>query len=72
MRPSSRLPRESAPNALSQALDELRRTGTSYIDLTESNPTRAGIGYPDDLLRPLSMPAALRYEPHPLGPAGGA
>jgi aspartate/methionine/tyrosine aminotransferase len=67
MRPSSRLPRESAPNALSQALDALRRTGTSYIDLTESNPTHAGIGYPDDLLRPLSMPAALRYEPHPLG-----
>ncbi|HZI80236.1 MAG TPA: pyridoxal phosphate-dependent aminotransferase [Vicinamibacterales bacterium] len=67
MRPSSRLPRESAPNALSQALDALRRTGTSYIDLTESNPTHAGIAYPEDLLLPLSSPAALRYEPHPLG-----
>jgi alanine-synthesizing transaminase len=67
MRPSSRLPRESAPNALSQALDALRRAGTPYVDLTESNPTRAGIPYPDDLLRPLSSPAALRYEPHPLG-----
>jgi aspartate/methionine/tyrosine aminotransferase len=67
MRLSSRLPRESAPNALSQALDALRRAGTPYVDLTESNPTRAGIPYPDDLLRPLSSPASLRYEPHPLG-----
>ena len=67
MRPSSRLPRESAPNALSLALDELRRTGPSYIDLTESNPTRAGIRYPDDLLQRLSAPAALLYQPDPLG-----
>ena len=67
MRPSSRLPRESAPNALSRALDALRRDGTSYVDLTESNPTRAGIAYPEDLLAPLSLPAALHYEPHPLG-----
>ena len=67
MRPSSRLPRESAPNALSRALDALRRDGASYVDLTESNPTRAGIAYPDDLLSPLSLPTALRYEPHPLG-----
>ena len=67
MRPSSRLPRESAPNALSRALDALRRDGTPSVDLTESNPTRAGIAYPDDLLSPLALPAALRYEPHPLG-----
>jgi alanine-synthesizing transaminase len=67
MRPSNRLPRESAPNALSLALDELRRTGTPYIDLTESNPTRAGISYPDDLLQRLSAPAALLYQPDPLG-----
>jgi alanine-synthesizing transaminase len=67
MRPSSRLPRESSPNALSKALDFLRRSGTAYVDLTESNPTRVGIFYPDDLLLPLSAPAALRYEPQPLG-----
>jgi aspartate/methionine/tyrosine aminotransferase len=69
MRPSSRLPRESAPNALSLAVDALRRSGTSYIDLTESNPTRAGISYPGDLLRALAAPASLRYDPHPLGSA---
>jgi alanine-synthesizing transaminase len=67
MRLSSRLPRESAPNALSLALDELRRTRTPYVDLTESNPTRAGISYPDDLLQRLSAPAALLYQPDPLG-----
>ena len=61
------MPRESAPNALSRALDALRRAGTPYIDLTESNPTRAGIDYPGDLLQRLSAPAALLYEPHPLG-----
>jgi aspartate/methionine/tyrosine aminotransferase len=67
MRPSRRLPGESAPNALSLALDELRRTGTPYIDLTESNPTRAGLRYPDDLLQRLAAPAALLYQPDPLG-----
>jgi hypothetical protein len=39
----------------------------SYIDLTESNPTRAGFTYPADLLAPLASPDALRYEPTPLG-----
>jgi aspartate/methionine/tyrosine aminotransferase len=67
MRPSSRLPRESAPNALSRRLDALRRAGTSYVDLTESNPTRAGIPYPEGLLLPLGGAAALVYEPQPLG-----
>ena len=67
MRPSTRLPRESATNALSRALDDLRRAGTPFIDLTASNPTRAGIPYPDDLLRLLSAPASLDYDPHPLG-----
>jgi len=67
MRLSTRLPRESAPNALSQRLDALRQSGTPYVDLTESNPTRAGIAYPSDLLRTLADAAALRYEPQPLG-----
>jgi aspartate/methionine/tyrosine aminotransferase len=67
MTPSSRLPLGSAPNALSRALDALRRAGTAFIDLTESNPTRAGIDYPSDLLSPFSSAAALHYDPHPLG-----
>ena len=67
MRRSARLPGESAPNALARALQALRRTGASYIDLTESNPTRAGFDYPGDLLASMAQPAALQYDPHPLG-----
>src|ERR1044072_7909712 len=67
MRRSARLPEESAPTGLARAVDQLRRDATPYIDLTESNPTRAGLAYPEDLLRPLSQPDALHYDPHPLG-----
>lgn len=45
----------------------LRAEGVSFVDLTESNPTRAGIPYPDDLLAALADPAALRYDPAPFG-----
>jgi aspartate/methionine/tyrosine aminotransferase len=37
------------------------------IDLTESNPTRAGFEYPPDLLAPLGEARGLRYAPSPLG-----
>lgn len=64
---SSRLPPDAAPNALTRRLEALRAEGASIVDLTESNPTRAGIEYPDDLLAGLGTTAALRYTPHPLG-----
>ncbi len=64
---SSRLPRDTTPNALSRALDRARAAGVDLIDLTESNPTRAGLSYPPDMLAPLSRPEALRYEPAPFG-----
>jgi len=64
---SPRLPTHLAPNRLAQAIDDKRRAGRSYIDLTESNPTRAGFAYPVDLLAPLSDPRGLEYEPAPLG-----
>src|SRR4026208_1727542 len=70
MRHSSRLPRESAPNALTQRLDRLRQFGTPPVDLAESNPPRVGISYPEDLLAALAGKAALRYEPQPLGLIG--
>jgi alanine-synthesizing transaminase len=44
-----------------------RAAGRTILDLTESNPTRAGIAYPGDLLAPLSEPRGLQYEPHPFG-----
>jgi alanine-synthesizing transaminase len=64
---SNRLPPSSVPNALSRRLAALHAEGTPFVDLTESNPTRAGFEYPADLLRGLSDVAALRYEPQPFG-----
>jgi hypothetical protein len=64
---SNRLPAHAETNALSRAVDSLRRAGTPIVDLTESNPTRVGIAYPSDLLSALGDERALRYEPHPLG-----
>ena len=64
---SSRLPAERAPNATARAVESLRRRGIEPIDLTQSNPTRAGFVYPDDLLPLLAERGALEYDPHPLG-----
>lgn len=65
---SSRLKWDLHPNPLSQLLDEKRRGGARVLDLTESNPTRAGFLYPDRaILEPLADSAALRYEPGPRG-----
>ena len=64
---SSRLPPDPAVNALSRRIAALRAEGGAWVDLTESNPTRAGFDYPADLLQPLAARAALRYEPEPFG-----
>ena len=64
---SARLPSFTSPNALTRRLAELRATGVAIADLTESNPTRAGIAYPPGLLAPLGSDAALRYDPQPFG-----
>ena len=45
----------------------MKHDGVRYIDLTASNPTRAGFDYPDDLLAPLADPRGLSYRPEPLG-----
>lgn len=66
---SSRISASLAPNRLAQALEALRAGGGELIDLTESNPTRAGFDYPSDLLAPLADARALRYDPRPLGAA---
>lgn len=44
-----------------------RLAGTPVLDLTESNPTHAGIVYPPGFLDSLSDERALRYEPEPFG-----
>jgi alanine-synthesizing transaminase len=64
---SNRLPPNPAANALSRRLAALQAAGDTWVDLTESNPTRAGFEYPPDLLADLAAARALSYDPHPLG-----
>ncbi len=64
---STRLPRDLTPNRLTTTIAGLRADGRPVIDLTVSNPTRAGFDYDADLLAPLSDPRGLVYEPAPLG-----
>ena len=55
------------PNRLSEKLAELRGRGEEIIDLTESNPTRVGLRYPENLLQELAKPRSLLYDPDPKG-----
>lgn len=64
---SNRVPAQLAANRLAQALQAHRAGRRPLLDLTESNPTRAGFDYPPDLLAPLADPRALRYDPRPFG-----
>jgi len=64
---SSRLPSNLEPNALARAIEARRGRGAAIVDLTQTNPTRAGFTYPKDLLAALADPRALEYEPQPLG-----
>src|SRR5438477_11020734 len=64
---STRVPHELAANRLTIAVAAQRTAGRPLIDLTESNPTRAGFDYPADLLAPLADPRGLVYAPAPLG-----
>jgi aspartate/methionine/tyrosine aminotransferase len=64
---SSRLPPDLAPNAIARAVEARRASRRGLLDLTESNPTRVGLPYPQDLLVPLADAASLTYDPQPLG-----
>jgi len=65
---SSRLNWSPLPNRLSALLEEKRAAGADVLDLTESNPTRAGIAYPQaEILAALADADALRYHPSPRG-----
>jgi len=56
------------PNRLSEARAHHRAAGKPLLDLTTSNPTDCGFIYDSEaVLRPLSNPAALSYEPDPRG-----
>lgn len=67
---SSRTPRSFQPNRLSARAAELRQAGAPLIDLTLSNPTQAGLAYPErHILEALRDARSLRYEPSPQGHA---
>jgi hypothetical protein len=56
------------PNDLAQLSSDAARAGRTLLDLTESNPTRAGFAWPPEALaQALSNPASVRHEPDPRG-----
>ena len=64
---STRFQWDLRPNRLTETLAERRRTGDTVLDLTESNPTHAGLEYPAGILRAFDDPRALVYDPAPAG-----
>ncbi len=67
---SSRLNWDLRPNRISALLEARRRAGARILDLTESNPTHAGLSYPAvEILQALGDARSLRYEPSPAGAA---
>src|SRR5262249_21841732 len=65
---SNRLSWGQAPNRLTLALEERAARGWPVIDLTESNPTRVGLPYPEEeLAEVMGRAAAAAYDPHPRG-----
>ncbi len=65
---SSRSTVDLSKNSLSIALDRARAASRPVLDLTESNPTRAGIPYAGAaILSAFGTAESLRYEPAPFG-----
>jgi alanine-synthesizing transaminase len=56
------------PNRFTQALANQRAAGMEVLDLSVSNPTRAGLPYDNEaILQALVRPEALDYDPQPKG-----
>ena len=65
---SGRTPPELEPNRLTALVDRLRAQGAPLVDLTESNPTAAGIELPGgDVAAALAAGAGGPYRPEPRG-----
>ena len=65
---SSRFKWNLETNQLARLIEEKKRAGVKLLDLTQSNPTRAGFAYPEtEILPALTQPQALQYDPHPRG-----
>ncbi|HWF39178.1 MAG TPA: pyridoxal phosphate-dependent aminotransferase [Candidatus Acidoferrales bacterium] len=60
-----------AHNRLSETLARTQAQGSSFLDLTTSNPTECGLRYNSEaILRSLQNPAVLTYRPDPKGLPG--
>src|SRR5713101_6104771 len=56
------------PNRFTEAQQELRAAGMEVLDLTVSNPTRAGLAFDvEAILNSLINPDAMDYDPQPKG-----
>ena len=56
------------PNRFTKAQADLRAAGIEILDLTVSNPTRAGLNYDADaIVNALGNPQTLDYDPQPKG-----
>jgi alanine-synthesizing transaminase len=64
---STRLPASLVPTPLAAAVAARRARPEPILDLTLSNPTTAGLAYPETLAAAWSNVAGLRYDPHPRG-----
>ncbi len=64
---STRLPASLEPTPLAAAVAARRARGGRVLDLALSNPTTAGLAYPETLATAWSNVEALRYDPNPRG-----
>ena len=64
---STRLPASLEPTPLAAAMAARRARPDPILDLTVSNPTTAGVAYPETLTAPWSNAAGLRYAPDSRG-----
>jgi aspartate/methionine/tyrosine aminotransferase len=65
---SSRLDWTAGANKLARMLEDKRAAGAEILDLTESNPTAAGLSYgTESIVKAFDDPRWLRYEPAPAG-----
>jgi aspartate/methionine/tyrosine aminotransferase len=65
---SNRTSWDTSESSLSGAIRDRRAAGLEVVDLTVSNPTVCGFAYDSEaILGALSHPAAMIYDPNPLG-----
>ena len=64
---SSRLPASLEPTPLAASVAARRARPGPILDLTLSNPTAAGLAYPETLAGAWSNDAGLLYAPEPRG-----